>query len=164
MATLDDVYRKYGEASEAAQLLETELGNLLLEHECFDAGLPKNLDPEQAAAIYWRINKRTLGQLVRSLGSIGDSNVDLDQQLGGALATRNRLTHSFFLQHNLRRNSDHGRDMMLRDLEAIHEELLGAYKAVLLLSGVDLERLVAEQGDRALPNGHLPFPTSPSSV
>ena len=26
MPTLDDVYRKFGEASEAAQLLETELG------------------------------------------------------------------------------------------------------------------------------------------
>ena len=30
MPTLDDVYRKFGEASEAAQLLETELGTMLL--------------------------------------------------------------------------------------------------------------------------------------
>ena len=30
LRTLDDVYRKFGEASEAAQLLETELGTLLL--------------------------------------------------------------------------------------------------------------------------------------
>lgn len=30
MPTLDDVYCKFGFASEAAQLLETELGNMLL--------------------------------------------------------------------------------------------------------------------------------------
>jgi hypothetical protein len=30
MLTLDDVYSKFGEAAEAAQLLETELGNMLL--------------------------------------------------------------------------------------------------------------------------------------
>jgi hypothetical protein len=29
MPTLDDVFRKFGETAEAAQLLETELGNLL---------------------------------------------------------------------------------------------------------------------------------------
>ena len=46
---------------------------------------------------------------------------------------------------------------MLRDLHAIHEDLLEAYKAVLLLSGVDLEKLVAELGDSALPTGHLPM-------
>jgi hypothetical protein len=30
MTSLDDVYRKFGETAEAAQLLETELGNILL--------------------------------------------------------------------------------------------------------------------------------------
>ena len=75
------------------------------------------------------------------------------------VCSRNRLTHSFYLQHNFRRNSDDGRDVMLRDLEAIHEDLLDAYKAVLLLSGVDLENLVAEQEDGALlPIGHLSIP------
>lgn len=159
MATLDDVYRKYGEASEAAQLLETELGNLLLAHECSDAGLLKDSDPDMATAIYRQITKLTLGRLIGSLGSIRDSNVDVHRQLRGALASRNRLAHSFFLQHNFRRNSDHGRDVMIRDLETIHEQLLEAYMAVLFLSGVDLERLVAEQGDSALPSSHLPIPT-----
>lgn len=30
MPGLDDIYRKFGEAAEAAQLLETELGNMLV--------------------------------------------------------------------------------------------------------------------------------------
>ena len=33
MPTLDEVYRKFGEASEAAQLVETDLGNLFLMHK-----------------------------------------------------------------------------------------------------------------------------------
>ena len=156
MPTLDDVYRKFGEASEAAQLLETGLGTLLLVHKCIDAGLFENPDPSRATAIYDQINKRTLGRLIRSLGKVGASTVGLEQLLSDALVSRNRLVHSFYLEHNLRRNSDDGREVMLSDLEAIHENLLDAFKAVMLLSGVDLEKLVAAQGDGALPSRHLP--------
>ena len=159
MATIDDIYRKFGEACEAAQLLETELGTLLLLHKCIDGGLLEHPNPNRATTIYKQINKQTLGQLIRCLGPIGDSIANLEQMLSDALDSRNRLTHSFYLQHNFRRNSDDGRDVMLRDLEAIHEDLLDAYKAVLLLSGVDLENLVAEQEDGALlPIGHLSIP------
>ena len=159
MPTLDDLYRKFGEAFEAAQLLETELGTLLLDHRCIDAGLLEYPDPDRAAAIYKQINEQTLGRLIGSLRAVGHSVVDLEQLLSDALASRNRLAHSFYLQHNFRRNSDDGRGLMLRDLEAIHEHLLEAYKAVLLLSEVDLENLVAEHGDGALPAGHLPIRT-----
>ena len=159
MATLDEVYRKFGEVSEAAQLLETELGNLLLTHKCIDGGLLEHPNAIRAIAIYARINKQTLGALVRSLGSIVDSIDDLEKLLSDAVASRNRLTHSFYLQHNFRRNSHDGRDVMLCDLEAIHEELLEAYKTVLLLSGVDLDKLVAEPGEIPLPTGYLPIRT-----
>ena len=159
MPTLDDVYRKFGEVSEAAQLLETQLGNLLLAHKCIDAGLLENPDPSRATAIYDRINKQTLGQLRRSLGRVGASIGGLEQLLSDALVSRNRLAHSFYLKHNFRRNSDDGREVMLRDLEAIHQDLLAAYKAVLLLSGVDLEKLVADHCDGGLSIGHLPVRT-----
>ena len=106
-----------------------------------------------------QINKQTLGHLIRSLGVVGASIMDLEQLFSDALVSRNRLAHAFYLRHNLRRNSDDGREVMLRDLEAIHENLLRAYKAALLLSGVDLEKLVAEYGDSALPSGHLPIST-----
>ena len=44
--TLDDVYRKFGETSEMAQLLETELGNQLFIIEAVDAGLLDKSNPE----------------------------------------------------------------------------------------------------------------------
>ena len=159
MPTLDDVYRKFGETSEAAQLLETELGTLLLVHRCIDAGLLENPDPSRATPIYDQISKQTLGRLIQSLGKVGASTVGLEQLLSDARVSRNRLAHSFYLKHNLRRNSDDGREVMLSDLEAIHKNLLDAYKAVLLLAGVDLEKLVAAQGDGALPSGHLAIRT-----
>ena len=159
MPSLDEVYTKFGEASEAAQLLETELGTLLLTHKCIDAGLLDHSNPNRATEIYTQINKQTLGQLIRSLDPIEDSIEDLEQLLSDALSSRNRLTHSFYLQHNFRRNSDDGRQVMIRDLQAIHEDLLEAYKAVLLLSGVDLEKLVREFGNSPLPHGHLPIRT-----
>ena len=159
MATLDDVYRKYGEVSEAAQLLETELGNLLLSQECIEAGLLEDPNANRATAIYRRVIKQTLGRLVQSVDAITGPNMDLPDLLREALTSRNRLAHSFFLQHNFRRNSDQGREAMLRDLEIIHNTLLEAYDAVLLLSGVDIKKLVAEHRDSPLPTGHLPIST-----
>ena len=159
MPTLDEVYRKFGEVSEAAQLLETQLCTMLLEHKCIDAGLLERPSSEKATAIYEHVTNQTLGKLIRSLGPSGDFSENLAQLLSNALASRNRLIHSFYLQHNFRRNSDDGREEMLCDLEAIHDDLLDAYKAVLLLSGVDLDALVDEFGDIPLPTGHLQIRT-----
>lgn len=155
MPTLDEVYRKFGEVSEVAQLLETELGTMLLTHKCVDAGLLERPNSEKATAIHDHVTKQTLGKLIRSLGPIGGISENFEQRLSTALATRNRLTHTFYLQHNFRRNSDDGREEMLRDLEAMHDDLLDAYKAVLLLSGLDVDALVDQSGDMPLPTGHV---------
>jgi hypothetical protein len=153
MPKLDDVYCKFGDAAEAAQLLETELGNRLIEHGIVEENLVNQRDPNRAAELFREINKHTLGQLITKLKSKNQSIANLEDTLAKALDERNRLFHSFYRQHNLRRNSDEGRQRMLDDLEAIHNTLLDAYKAVLLLSGVDVDKLsVAE-----LPTKHLPI-------
>ncbi len=157
MANLDDVYRKFGEVSEAAQLLETELGTMLLGFEAVGADLLANPDSEKATEIYKRINRHTLGQLIRNLGKKADSNKDLEMVLSDAIEARNDLAHSFYLKHNFRRNSKEGFKIMLCDLDDLHERILAAYKAVMLLSGVDLEKLAAEHGDAPQPTGHLPL-------
>jgi len=157
MPTVDDVYRKFGETSQAAQLLETELGTMLLMVGCIEADVLENPDSERATEIYKQINRHTLGQMIKKLGHKTTSIAHLEDLLAEALRARNRLAHSFYLRHNLRRNSDDGREAMMKDLESIHEKLLKAYKAVMLLSGVDLDKLVAEHGDAPLPSGHLPI-------
>ncbi len=157
MPTLDDVYRKFGETSEAAQLLETQLGTMLLMHGCIEAGLLETPDSERATEIYKQINRHTLGQMIKKLNHNTTSIAHLEDLLGKALKVRNRLAHSFYLRHNLRRNSEDGREAMLKDLESMHDKLLEAYKAVMLVSGVDLDKLVTEHGDAPQPTGHLPI-------
>jgi len=157
MPTLDDVYRKFGETSEAAQLLETELGTMLLWVGCIEADLIESPDSEKAMAVYKQINKLTLGQLIKKLGKKNASISHLEELLTEALTIRNQLAHSFYLRHNLRRNSEEGRAIMLKDLESMHDKLLEAYKAVMLLNGIDLDELIAEHGNRPQPAGHLPI-------
>ncbi len=81
MPSLDDVYCKFGFASEAAQLLETELGNVLLKSGAVDAGLIENPDPAKAVELLTYINKQTLGQLLKSLNRSPDYIALLESQL-----------------------------------------------------------------------------------
>ena len=141
MSSLADVHQKFGEASETAQLLETELGNILLAIEGRESGLFFGDRQEEAAEILRGINKSTLGQLFRKLQARGqrfDSAADL---LANAIAERNRLSHSFFRKHNFRKFSPEGRRIMLQDLESIHETLLRAYGVALEIAGTDLDSL-----------------------
>jgi hypothetical protein len=153
MPTLDDVYRKFGEAAEAAQLVETELGNMLLAARCIDEGLLTNKNPGRAKEILGSVDRQTLGQLLKSVNNHSQSLDALDGVLSKALQERNRLLHSFYRQHNFRRNSDEGRALMLQDLEAIHSALLDGYKAILALDGVDVDALDGTW----LPTQHLPL-------
>jgi len=153
MPKLDDVYWKFGFAAEAAQLLETELGNALIENGIPEENLINQPNPNRAAELFRQINRHTLGQHITKLKARNQSIADLEGVLAKALDERNRLFHSFYRQHNLRRHSDEGRQLMLDDLEAIHNTLLDAYKAVLLLSGVDMDKLSATD----LPTKHLPI-------
>ena len=131
MPAIDDVYRKFGEAAEAAQLLETELGNMLLAARCLDEGLLENKNPTRATDILASVNRYTRGQRLKNLNVTTDSLDALDALWSEALQERNRLFHSFYRKHNFRRNSDEGRILMLHDFDAIHSALLDAYKASL---------------------------------
>lgn len=153
MPSLDEVYCKFGNASEAAQLLETELGNLLLESGAIDANLFAQPDVDQARSLLTFINRQTLGQLLNGLNRSTKSLSHLELLLSKALKERNRLTHSFYRQHNFRRNSEEGRTIMLEDLEIIHQVILDAYKEVMLQSGIDLDK----SADETSPTTHLPL-------
>jgi hypothetical protein len=152
MATIEQVHQQFGNAAEAAQLLETQLGNMMLEHHVHDENLIDVKNPKRAKELLNEINKHTLGQLLRKLHKVGDTFVPLEAQLEKALNERNRLSHQFFRHHNLRRNSDAGRDIMLKDLTAIHDCLIEAYKSVMLLDGIDLEAIM--KADLVVPIVH----------
>lgn len=96
MPTLDDVYRKFGEAAEVAQLIETELGTLLLQVRGVDEGLLDKPNPARASDILDTINRYTLGQLIKNLNTTTQSLDGLDSLLTSAREERNRLFHTFY--------------------------------------------------------------------
>jgi hypothetical protein len=94
MPSLDDVYRKFGETAEAVQLLETDLGTLLLIARAVDKDLIQKPDSACAEKVLQKINRQTLGQLVKNLKSRDQGFDDLEEVLWRALEERNRLQHS----------------------------------------------------------------------
>ena len=153
MPTLADVYRKFGETAEAAQLLETELGNVLLSLGAFEEDLLRGMNPNRAADLLGEIDASTLGRLLNRLRAKTRLPDGLEPLLSEALERRNRLSHSFYRRHNFRRNSDEGRGMMLKDLGCIQESIIKAYKGVMLLSGIDLDSIASVP----TPIRHLPI-------
>ena len=153
MPTLEDVYFEFGLASEAAQLLETELGTILFRIGAIEADLFENPDHDKAYEILQFVNRQTVGQLMRSVNKKNESLEGLEDILTRALKERNRLAHSFYREHNNRRNSEDGRAIMLRDLEYIHDAILDANKAVMRFSGIDLDSMSIDK----LPTEHLPI-------
>ncbi len=151
MPTLDDVYTKFGQVSEAAQLLETELGNFLLVARGLEQDLIVDPRPEEAALLLGKIERTTLGQILGQLKDFPEFS-HLEEHLTIALADRNKLAHSFYRHHNFRRNSDEGRTLMLADLDSMHERILNTYVEVVKLSGIDLTKL-----DIPLPTKHVPI-------
>ena len=153
MPTIEDVYLKFGSASEVVQLLELELGTLLFRSKAIEASLFENPSHDRALELSRLVNRKTLGQLIGSLSESDQSITDLQEVLSRAVSERNRLAHSFFREHNNRRNSEEGRIIMLEDLESIHETFRDACKAVMRLSGIDLDSVLMEEP----PTEHLPL-------
>ncbi|MDP3699276.1 MAG: hypothetical protein Q8R72_00055 [Hylemonella sp.] len=140
MPTLDEVYAKFGEAAEAAQLLELELGNSLIFAAVDLHGLAKIRSKSLGRKLIGEIDRKTLGQLLASLRKSAPPPPELEAELAVALSERNRLNHSFYRQHNFRRNSDEGRTIMMADLQVIHERILGAYTSLMIFSGTDVQK------------------------
>lgn len=138
MPSIEDVYAKFGEAAEAAQLLETELGNILLAEAVNQHGFAKVRNKALAKKIIGEIDRKSLGQLISSVRKSVPPPDHLAEELSIALEERNRLNHSFYREHNFRRNSEEGRAVMVADLQVIHDRILRAYVSVMVLSGVDI--------------------------
>ena len=132
MVTINDVYCKFGEVSEAAQLLETEIGTALLSLRAVENNLLSGDKPTQAKEILEKINRSTLGTVLKQIEKSSVLPEHLDQLLADALLQRNRLAHCFYREHNIRRYTAEGCEKMIEDLESIHETIFAAYKALLM--------------------------------
>jgi len=147
MVTRDDIYRKFGEVAEAAQLIETDLGTAQLFLKAVKEGMitpTLEVDSNRAAELLARIDRQTLGQLIKETKQVTNALDQIEPMLSAALKERNRLFHYFYREHNIRINTDPGRAIMLAALEATHDTLIKVYKMFSLLSGTDLDALVKQ--------------------
>jgi hypothetical protein len=128
MATREDVYAKFGIAAEAAQLLETALGTVLLGLQASKQGWHLSPKPEEAWAFLDRVEKSTLGSLLHGVRVHATFEGDLPDVFFAALKTRNRLMHGFYERHATNIQTDEGRDEMLADLEEMHTKLFNAWQ------------------------------------
>ena len=110
-------------------------------------------DGKRAIGVMRGINRQTLDTLIRDAKNKSQPVEEVAALLERALRERNRLSHSFYRRHNFRGNSGEGRAVMMQDLETIHEVILEAYKALMLLGGTDLDALSKEPF--ALPTVHV---------
>ena len=69
---------------------------------------------------------------------------DLETQLASAIKARNRLIHGFYERHDFRIQSEEGRDLMIADLELLHDELLRAWKIAGAMTTLVLDNMLRE--------------------
>ena len=100
MASREEVYSRFGVTAEAAQLFETEVGTILFAREGEERGWHLKANPEKAAVFYEKMNRKTLGQILTSLGEYLDFEDSVVECFELALKARNRLNHGFFERHN----------------------------------------------------------------
>jgi uncharacterized protein YutE (UPF0331/DUF86 family) len=128
MTTRDDIYHKFGITAEAAQLLELELGTLLMScHGLRNSLWEKGKSPE-ANKIYKKIDRSTLGRIISEVKKNTSIDESIEATFAEALKIRNELIHSFYWKHNFKIESDEGRDVMMEDLENMHNILFTAYQ------------------------------------
>lgn len=130
MATREELYAKFGVTAEAAQLLETDLGTILLAVEGWKNGWHISPDSERATEFYERLNRKTLDQLMGDVRRYIQFDDAITEKLETGLAARNRLNHGFFERHNFAIQTDEGRDKMVQDLERLHTQLFEAWQTL----------------------------------
>lgn len=128
MATRDELYAKFGITAEAAQLFETELGTLLFLIRAIEKGWYVSPDPVNAQNELEQIEAHTLGRLLGVLKGKVAFDEHLAERFASALKARNRLNHGFFERHNFKVQTNEGRDVMIADLEELHEELFQVWR------------------------------------
>lgn len=145
MATRDELYAKFGITAEAAQLFETELGTLLLCARGLESGWHIVPDGASGRDLLREIDRSTLGGLLTKLKRHVEIDDDLSARFASALAARNRLNHGFYERHNFKIQTDEGRDVMMADLEALHDELFTAWQLAGAITSLASEVIMRER-------------------
>ena len=144
MATRDQVYMKFGEVAEAAQLFETNLGTVILATKSLSEAWHKKPNPNVAREFLDSINRKTLGALLIEVRKSVRFDTNGEKILIDALGARNSLMHGFYEKHNFKIFNDDGCDDMISDLENLHSKLALGWQLALSISD-DLVKFISDK-------------------
>jgi len=144
MPTPDDVYREFGKAAEQAQHFESALGTILLVCKIFEneAKSESNLQENYYQDLLARIDRNTLGALLRKVSERVAVPADYANIFESALRIRNYLIHGFYREYDSSFETTPGRDTMVIRLAESHKQLGEAREAAERL----LRTYVRDQG------------------
>ena len=91
------------------------------------------------------IDRTTLGGLLTKLKRHVEIDDDLSARFASALVARNRLNHGFYERHNFKIQTDEGREVMIADLEALHDELFTAWQLAGAMTSLASEVIMRER-------------------
>ena len=111
---IKEVYAWFGLAMYRAQCLEEQLVIILATKYGPD---PTTLSVAEYDNIFERLSSRTLGKLVREIGTVAQLGKDEDEQLRRALSKRNWLTHHYFRERSIEFLTESGRVEMIEELQ-----------------------------------------------
>ena len=149
MASREDLYAKFGIAAEAAQLLETELGTMILCLRGLENGWHIIPDAEAGRIELEEIDSSTLGRLLKNLKGRVELKDDLEPRFSSALAARNRLIHGFYERHNFKIQTEIGRDEMIADLDLLHNELFEAWQIASAMTSMISDFILASKPQKS---------------
>jgi len=148
---LYELYAEFGIASEKAQLLEVDAGNVALSYFALFIK-PDAITPEITdffIKIINDINKKTFGQLLKIIRTQMSIDKFIEVTITNALDKRNYLSHHFFRTHNFAINNELGRDEMILELKEIQNILDEAHN-MLYAMGCCLEKIAGRSPEQAL--------------
>ena len=164
MATRDELYAKFGVTAEAAQLLETSLGTLSLCVTGLNSGWHITPNPPAARVALDRIDVSTLGQILAGVKGRVNFSEGLSGILNDGLLARNGLSHGFFERHNFSIQTDEGRDVMMADLEGLHDVLFTAWRHADAVAALAGEILLEQQRTQMSPDAFADLYPPPQRV
>ena len=122
---LQELYCKYGQTAEMAQVMELEAGNLTLAFISVWFN-PQTITDEQRRmfqSLITDVDTRTFGNLLKEIRKTATISEEIENTLTEALEKRNYLAHRFFKKHNFAINSEEGRKAMNAELDDIYRAL-----------------------------------------
>jgi hypothetical protein len=143
-----EVYAFFGLAAYCAQILERGVMTLAA---ALHLGGAERVTDDLIDELFDTFESKTLGQVLRAAREASPLPDDVDERLGQALGSRNRLTHTFYWDHAENFLSDVGRGLMIHELQqliqafkAADRQVMGVVLSVMARFGITEDLLVRE--------------------